>query len=361
MTMDVPEEQNDTRRPSGFDTGDAASRTGDAPSRAGDAAPRRGVSSAEPDRGLSTAEQLKAAARSGTRAALGTVVLSTLLALVKVTAGVLGNAYALVADGVESITDVFSSLLVVGGLRLSARPSSDAFPYGYGKAEALATVAVSTIVLAAGAGIAVQAVHEIRLPHEAPAPWTLAVLAIVVLVKEGIFRFLRRQAARTGSRLLDTDAWHHRSDALTSGAAFVGISVALLAGPGFESADDWAALAACGVILWNGSRLLRSGLREALDAAAPPDIQERIRSMAAEVREVRYVEQVRVRKSGLAFLVDLHVEVDREITVWHGHEIAHRVKESLVTSELPILDVLVHVEPHPPAPEDRPSGAPKPS
>ncbi len=308
--------------------------------------------------GIPTPEQIQRAARSGTRAALGTVVLSTLLALVKVTAGVIGNAYALVADGVESITDVFSSLLVLGGLRLSARPTSDAFPYGYGKAEALATVAVSTIVLAAGVGIAVRAVHEIRLPHEPPASWTLLVLALVVVVKEGIFRFLRSRAQDTGSRLLDTDAWHHRSDALTSGAAFVGISVALLAGPGFESADDWAALLACGVILWNGARLLRGGLREALDVAPPNELLDRIRSMAAAVPEVRDVEQLRVRKSGLALLVDIHVEVDREITVWHGHEIAHRVKETLVRSELPILDALVHVEPHPPASEsDEPGPA----
>lgn len=295
-----------------------------------------------------TPEQLRAAVQAGVRAAVGTVVVSTVLALVKITAGVLGNAYALVADGVESITDVFSSLLVLGGLRLSARPSSREYPYGMGKAEPLAAVAVALILLAAGIGIAVQAVHEIRIPHAAPAPFTLGVLALVVVVKEGVFRFLSARAAATGSRLLGNDAWHHRSDAITSLAAFVGISVALVAGPGYESADDWAALVACGVILWNGVRLLRDALRESLDASPPGEVVDRIRSLAADVPEVREVEQLRVRKSGLALLVDIHVEVDPEISVRDGHEIAHRVKDALVGCELPVLDALVHVEPHAP-------------
>lgn len=302
--------------------------------------------------GVPTPDQLRAAVRTGVRAALWTVLVSTVLALVKITAGVVGNAYALVADGVESITDVFSSLLVLGGLRLSTRPSSEDFPYGLGKAEALAAAAVATILIAAGVGIAVQAAHEIRIPHETPAPFTLAVLAGVVVVKEVIFRVLSARAEATGSRLLGTDAWHHRSDAITSAAAFVGISVALLAGPGYESADDWAALLACAVIVWNGGHLLWNAVRETLDAAPPREVKDRVRAVAAAVPEVMEVEQLRVRKSGLALLVDIHVEVDREISVWHGHEIAHRVKEALVGCELPILDALVHVEPYTPSIQD---------
>ncbi|MDT8340365.1 MAG: cation diffusion facilitator family transporter [Longimicrobiales bacterium] len=300
-----------------------------------------------PSNGTPTPDQLRRAVELGARTALGTVLVSTVLALVKITAGVVGNAYALVADGVESITDVFSSLLVLGGLRLSARPSSETFPYGMGKAEALAAATVATIVLAAGVGIAVQAVHEIRIPHETPAPFTLVVLALVVVVKEVTFRVVSARSAATGSSLLGTDAWHHRSDALTSAAAFAGISVALLAGPGYESADDWAALLACAVILWNGGRLLWRAVREALDAAPPREVRDRIARLAGSVPGVLAVEQLRVRKNGLTYLVDIHVEVDREISVWHGHEIAHRVKEALVECELPVLDALVHVEPYP--------------
>lgn len=274
-----------------------------------------------------------------------TVFLSTALALVKITAGLVGHAYALVADGVESITDVFTSLLVLGGLRWSVRPTTENFPYGLGKAESLAAVAVSSLILSAGVGIAVQAVREIRSPHQLPEAWTLLVLAAVVLLKELVFRFLQRRADETGSGLLGADAWHHRSDALTSAAAFVGVSVALLAGPGFESADDWAALVACTVILWNGGRLLRRAVRETLDAAPPAAVAARVKGLAAGVPGVRDVEQIRIRRSGMALLVDIHIEVHRDLSVHDGHEIAHRVKTRLVESDLPVLDALVHVEP----------------
>jgi cation diffusion facilitator family transporter len=289
--------------------------------------------------------------------ALWTVLAGTGLAVVKITAGVLGNAYALVADGVESLTDVVSSLVVLGGLRLSRRSGGAEFPYGLGKVESLAAAMVAMLVLSAGAGIAVQAVRELQGPQTAPAPFTLAVLAGVVIVKEGLFRVVAARARQTGSRLLDADAWHHRSDAFTSLAAFVGISVALLGGPELAAADDWAALLACGVILWNGGRLLRSSVRDVLDVAAPAAIQSRVRTVASAVPGVADIEQLRVRRSGLAWLVDIHVEVDPEATVREGHDVAHRVKEALILCELPILDALVHIEPHDPGGRAGPGAA----
>lgn len=288
--------------------------------------------------------------------ALWTVLAGTGLAVVKITAGVLGNAYALVADGVESLTDVVSSLVVLGGLRLSRRSGGDDFPYGLGKVESLAAAMVAMLVLSAGVGIAVQAVRELRGPQIAPAPFTLLVLAAVVVVKEGLFRVVAARARQTGSRLLDADAWHHRSDAFTSLAAFVGISVALLGGPEMAAADDWAALLACGVILWNGGRLLRSSVRDVLDVAAPPAVQSRVRSVSLAVPGVADIEQLRVRRSGLVWLVDIHVEVDPDSSVREGHEVAHRVKEALILCELPILDALVHIEPHDPGDPTGPGG-----
>ncbi len=308
-----------------------------------------------PSSGRPTRTQLDAAVRSGTRTALWTVLAGTGLALVKITAGVAGNAYALVADGVESLADVVSSLVVLGGLRISRRAGGEEFPYGLGKVESLAAAMVAMLVLAAGLGIAVQAVREIRVPQAVPAPFTLVVLGGVVVVKEGLFRFVAARAGETGSRLLDADAWHHRSDAITSLAAFVGISVALVGGPQLAAADDWAALLACGVILWNGGRLLGRAVRDVLDAAAPAAVREHIRALASAVPRVAEVEQLRVRRSGLAWLVDIHVEVDPELTVRAGHDVAHEVKEALVLSALPILDALVHIEPHDPAPRDPPT------
>jgi cation diffusion facilitator family transporter len=292
-----------------------------------------------------TPQQLSAAVAEGTRATVIGLLVSTILAIVKLGAGILGNSFALIADGVESTLDIFSAVLVWGGLRVSGAPPSDTFPYGRGKAEQLAGLAVATMLLAAAGGIALGAAHEILVPHEAPALFTLPVLAVVVIAKETTFRVLRAKGGRLGSHALSTDAWHHRSDALTSLAAFVGISIALAGGEGYESADDWAALAACAVIVWNAVRLFRSAARDILDATADADTHRRIRHLAGEVDGVRGVDVLRVRRSGLVLIVDIHIEVDGELTVRVGHDIAHAVKDRLVHSELPILDALVHVEP----------------
>jgi len=298
-----------------------------------------------------TPQQLRAAVAEGTRATVFGLVASSVLAVIKLGAGILGNSYALIADGVESTLDIFSALVVWGGLRVSGANPTDSFPYGRGKAEHLAALAVATMLLAAAVGIALGALHEIIVPHEAPAAFTLPVLAGVVLSKEAIYRVLRAKGRRLGSQALSTDAWHHRSDALTSLAAFVGISIALVGGEGYEGADDWAALSACGVIAWNAVRLLRSAARDVLDVAAPEDIHSRIRQLATAAPGVEGVELLRVRRSGLVFLVDIHVEVDGGLSVRDGHEIAHRVKDGILHSELPVLDALVHIEPASSMPE----------
>jgi len=298
-------------------------------------------------RGSSTREQLNHAVRQGTRVAAIGVIASALLAATKIAAGVVGNSFALVADGVESVLDIFSGLLVWGGLRVSALPQSARYPYGLGKAEPLASLVVSAVLLLAAVGIAIGAAQAILSPQEAPESFTLLVLVGVLIAKESMFRVLSARGREIGSRALNTDAWHHRSDALTSLAAFIGISVALTAGEGFESADDWAALVACAVITFNGVRLFRDSLREVLDVTAPKKILDRVRQIALSVPGVDSVDLLRVRQSGLALWVDIHVEVEGDISVRAGHEIAHLVKDGLLNSDLRILDALVHVEPRP--------------
>jgi cation diffusion facilitator family transporter len=292
-----------------------------------------------------TSEQVRLAVARGARVTVIGVLSSSLLALAKIIAGIAGHSYALIADGIESILDVFSSLVVLGSLRLSATPQTQRFPYGLGKAEPLAALVVATVLLVAAVGIASQAVHEIVTPHRAPAPFTLLVLVGVVIAKEVIFRLLFTTGREIGSGALRADAWHHRSDALTSLAAFVGISVALVAGEGYEAADDWAALLACGIIAFNGVRLLRSALQEVLDVAPSEAVYGSIRYTAGAVRGVEGIDLIRVRRSGLVLIVDIHVEVDGSMSVQEGHEIAHQVKDALIGSELPIIDALVHIEP----------------
>jgi cation diffusion facilitator family transporter len=289
-------------------------------------------------------------AARGTRVTIQTVVLSAVLGIVKTAAGVIGGSYALIADGIESMLDIVSSLAVFGGIRIAARPPDASHPYGHGKAESMAALVVALVLLAAAVGIAVESVRALFQPRQAPAPFTLIVLVLVVATKELIYRRLTRVGRAIASTSLQVDAWHHRSDALTSAAAFVGISISVVGGEGYQSADAWAALVACVVIGFNGVRLLRTAVAEVMDAAAPSEISLGIRERAAAVPGVVAVEKCLARKSGPGWLVDLHVEVEATLSVSEGHEIGHRVKETLCDSDLGVLDVLVHVEPALPPP-----------
>ncbi len=276
----------------------------------------------------------------------------------KLAAGLLGHSHALVADAVESFADLFSSLIVWRGLVVAAAPADAEHPYGHGKAEPIAAAIVANILLLAAAWITFRAIQEVLEPKTRPAPFTLAVLLGVVLVKEGLFRFVLREAKSVESSAVLADAWHHRSDAITSIAAAIGISIALIGGRGYESADDFAAIVAAGIIAWNGWRLLRPALDDLMDTAPGPEVTEQIRAIAAAVPGVHHVEKCVVRKAGYQYFVEMHVQVEPEMTVQRAHAIAHGVKDK-VRSELPaVRDVLVHIEPFnptrsPPAgPED---------
>ena len=287
-----------------------------------------------------------ATVETGLRLSKLALLINAGLAAVKIATGILGNSYVLVADGIESTADIFSSIVVWGGLRVAILPADENHPYGHGKAEPVASVIVSLLLLGAAMLIAVQSVREILTPHRAPGWFTLPVLLVVILIKETLFRFAFRTANSLESTALKSDAWHHRSDALTSAAAFVGIAIALIGGPGYENADDWAALLACAVIAWNGLRLLRAALDEVMDAAVSPDIVAAVRRLAGEVEGVITVEKCRIRKVGLHLALDIHVVVDGELTVRRGHDISHQVKDRLLASQHRINDVTVHIEPN---------------
>ena len=283
--------------------------------------------------------------KRGLRATFAGLVVNTVLATSKLAAGIFGHSHALIADAVESLADVFSSVIVWRGLVVAAEPPDEDHPYGHGKAEPIAAAIVSAMLLLAATWITIEAFHEIAQPHHAPAPFTLAVLFIVIVVKEGLFRFVLREAVSVDSSAVRSDAWHHRSDAITSLAAAIGISVAIIGGKGYEAADDWAAIAAAVVIAWNGLRLLRPALNELMDRSPNREIIERIRQIASATPGVGAVEKCFVRKMGYEYFVDMHVEVDPEMTVRRSHEIAHEVKNK-VRAELPsVRDVLVHIEP----------------
>lgn len=276
------------------------------------------------------------------------LVVNVLLALVKGIAGILGNSYALVADAVESVTDIAGSLVVWGGLAWSSRDADDDHPYGHGKAEPLAAAVVGLMLVGAAIGIMIEAIREIVTPHHAPAPFTLAVLVIVVLIKEGMAWRVRRAAAQTGSTAVGADAAHHRSDAITSAAAFLGISAALIGGAGWEWTDDAAAVVASGIILLNAIHILRPAVHELMDGAPDEAFFRTVRDAALGVDGVRDVEKVRARRVGTHFDVDLHVQADPGMSLHDAHILSGCVKSAIRTAIPEAWHVLVHMEPFEP-------------
>nr|WP_261341615.1 cation diffusion facilitator family transporter [Tautonia sociabilis] len=287
---------------------------------------------------------LNTAAR-GIRAAQAGLMTNVGLVLVKLIAGIVGNTYALIADAVESSVDIFSSLIVWGGLSIASRPADEHHPFGHGRAEALAEAAVSLMLLGAACGIAIVAVREIVTPHQVPAPFTLAVAGGVILVKEALFRKVFNVGAETGSTAVKADAWHHRSDAITSAAAFLGIGVALWGGPGWESADDYAALVAAAFIAANGLLVLRPTIHDLMDRTPEGPVVAQVAAAAAAVPGVRAVEKLKMRKLGMEYYVDIHVQADPLISLRDAHTISGKVKHAIREAVPVVSGASIHMEP----------------
>lgn len=285
--------------------------------------------------------------RGRTLAAVG-VFANISLAAVKLIAGLVGNSYALVGDAVESLADIVGSIIIWGALRWGAIPADDDHPYGHGRAEALAALAVGVIIFLAGIGIGVESIHAMFSPRSPAAPWTLIVLLAVVGVKETLFRVVRRASRQSGSTAVEVDAWHHRMDAITSASAAVGIAASWLGGPEFAKADNWAAVVTSFIIVYNACRLVAGPWNELMDRL-PAAITGAVREAALKVEEVRGVEKLHARKSGSVYYVDLHLEVDPAMTVADAHKVSGRVKARIRTDVPSVANVLIHVEPAPDA------------
>ncbi|MCU0343080.1 MAG: cation diffusion facilitator family transporter [Ignavibacterium sp.] len=273
------------------------------------------------------------------------IITSIVLAAIKAIAGVMGNSYALIADAIESVSDVFTSIIVLTGLKIARRPADETHPYGHGKAEPFAGILVATALFIAALVIIIQSLHEIITPHHAPAPFTLIVLVAVIITKEVLFRFIIKVGNTVDSVAVKNDAWHHRSDAITSGGAFIGISIALIGGPGYEQADDYAALCASAIIIFNAYRLFKPALFEIMDAAPSPEVINKVIETSLGVDGVVAIDKCFARKMGFQYYIDMHVIVDGNISVHKGHAISHKVKDELVETFKNISDVLIHIEP----------------
>ena len=295
--------------------------------------------------------ELLVGAAQAIRAAQVGAALNLVLASVKIGAGIVGHTYALVADGVESLADVVSSLIVWGGVALGARPADEDHPFGHGKAESLAAAAVSILLLIAAIGIALEAVHELRIPHQFPATWTLGVLLGVVVLKSLLAKRVKSVGLRSGSAAVEADAAHHLSDAITSATAFVGISTALVGrhfggGPRWAAADDWAALAASLVIAWNGVAMFLAALHDLMDKTPGEPVLAPLRVAALRVDGVRAIEKLAARRVGLGYRVTVHVQADSSTTLADAHALGGQVKYAMCRAVPRIQSVLVHMEPY---------------
>ncbi|MBK5721948.1 cation transporter [Dysgonomonas sp. Marseille-P4677] len=283
--------------------------------------------------------------KTAQKASIFSIIGNTLLALCKWLAGYFGNSYALIADAIESTADIFSSILVLLGIKYASKPADNDHPYGHGRIEPMVTFAVVGFLIVSATIIATESIENIRSPHEGPKLFTLFVLGAIIIWKEISYQWVIKKAKQTGSTSLKADAWHHRSDAITSVAAFIGISIAIYMGEGYEAADDWAALLAAFIILYNSYRILKPAWGEMMDKDMYTDMANDISNFAKGVSGVMNTEKCFIRKSGMTFYVDLHIIVDKNITVKEGHDIAHDLKRRLMEYMPEIANILIHVEP----------------
>lgn len=279
------------------------------------------------------------------RTVIVSILSSLLLAVIKGISGIIGNSYALIADAIESTADVFSSLLVLFGIRYSNKPPDENHPYGHGRAEPLVTFVVVGFLITSATVIAIESIHNIQTPHTLPSAWTLYVLGAIIVWKEFSFRYVMKRGMETGSSSLQADAWHHRSDAVTSVSAFIGISIATFFGKGYASADDWAALFASAFIFYNAYKIFRPALGEVMDEHNYPEIESQIRTVSMTVDGIQGTEKCFIRKAGMKYHVDLHALVDGKLSVLEGHTLAHRLKDKLREEIHELGHVLIHVEP----------------
>ncbi|CAG5083438.1 cation diffusion facilitator family transporter [Parvicella tangerina] len=288
---------------------------------------------------------MKTTKNTAVRTVLLGLLLNVLLVVIKGVSGYLGDSYALMADAIESSTDVFASLFLIFGMSYVNRPADDNHPYGHGRLEPLLTFVIVMFLMISAGVIAFKSIEHIQNPHNIPAPFTLIVLGVIIVFKELSFQYVRRKGKQLNSTSLQAEAWHHRSDAITSLMAFLGISIALIFGKGFENADDWAALLASVFIVYNAYKLFRPAFGEMMDEHLHEELEVKIRLSSEKIKGVLGTEKCRIRKVGSGYFVDLHVIVDGSISVKSGHTIAHEVKGQIFSDLDMVRDVLVHIEP----------------
>lgn len=298
-------------------------------------------------RALLDNQSMRPVYQQATRAAIVGVVANLGLGVIKLVGGLVGQSFALIADAVNSLGDVVTSLVVLFALRVAQRPADAEHPYGHTRAEAIAGSNLALLVIVSALLVGWEAVQRLTVPHDLPPVWTLWIAAANVVIKEGLYRYKVNVGRKTGSSALIANAWDHRSDAFCSLAVLIGLGIVRWGGPSWIGADEVSALVVVTAIVLSGANLFRSSASELMDSQADEQLVREIRQAAEAVPDVRAVEKLWVRKSGLEYFADIHIEVDARTTVAEGHRIGHAVKDRLVQQFTSLRDVLVHLEPYP--------------
>jgi cation diffusion facilitator family transporter len=285
--------------------------------------------------------------RQSRRAAFVAVTISVGLGLIQFLGGYFGHSVALMSDAVHSFGDALTSGVVFAALFYAQQPADAEHPYGHTRAEAVAGSNVALVLVLLGLGVLWEALSTLAEVSPVPEWYTLVIACAGILLKEGLYRYEIRVSQRTGSTAMRASAWDHRLDAFGSLAVLIGLALAHWGGPSWHTADHVAAIVVGLVLVWTGSRLFWSSLHELLDRQAEPAMLEAVRGEALSVSGVLGVEKLLVRKTGLEYLVDIHVEVDPDLSVRESHEIGHGVKKRLMQNNVTLKDVLVHIEPSP--------------
>lgn len=287
--------------------------------------------------------------RDVTRAALLGLGVNLALGVTKLVGGIVSGSFALLSDAVNSLGDVFTSVVVLLAFRVAQRPADREHPYGHTRAEGIAASNVAVLIAVSALLVGWESIQRLTVRHALPPGWTLWIAGANVVIKEALYRYKVRVARRTRSSAIMANAWDHRADALCALAVLIGLAVVRWGGPPFIWADEAAALVVVAAILWSATELFLRSASELMDRQAEEPYVRQVRAAAESVPEVRRVETLRVRKSGLEYFADIHIEVDPQMTVADGHRVGHTVKDHLLARFPNLRDVLVHLEPHDPA------------
>jgi cation diffusion facilitator family transporter len=281
--------------------------------------------------------------RATQRVTLVGAMVNCALAALQITFGLLGKSQALLADGLHTISDLATDFIVLFASRRASKEADKSHPYGHGRIETLASMLLGAILVVVGTGIGLRGLESIFSPPGVnPETITVFFAALAIVAKEGLYRYTLKAARAHHSDLLESNAWHHRSDALSSMVVVVGISAQLLGVPYMDAA---AAIVVAAMIMFMGYRLGRKALDELIDAGLDFDLVDEVREAMLADTSVVGIHNLRSRSMGGQGYIDAHIEVDSDLTVSEAHYIAHKIEHRVKTQFPKIVDVQIHIDP----------------